>query len=353
MFRPIRVLALVLIFVLAACATPEVPPPTVAVLPSWTPTFTPLPTATPTATATPTNTPLPTLTSTPTATATFTPSRTSTSTLTPTATLTFTPSVTPTNTNTPTATATATSAVPLINSISADPVEADIGETVTLSWRTDADQVRVELQNQFGTTIDTYNLPPFGQQPFIIPRDLRTLLVFRLTAERSGITVTQSVAVNLGCGGLWFFDAVGVVDRDVCPDGDEDTGTGRLQEFERGYMIYVPQENRVFALYGGRDNDGAYGRYSLTSLDDPLDDPEDDDLELPEDEFEGVWGETLSPRGNTWENEIGYAIDDADSVTITVQEVDGNDNFFVGVGDSFVFEMLVSGDNAGAWRRVR
>ncbi len=347
-------LLLLVSLLLVACGPDEVVElPTLAVLPTLEPTTTPLPTATPTATFTPSTTPTPTTTTTPTPTITGTPTATFTPSVTPTATLTYTPSNTPTNTATPTATFTATSEVPVISALSVEPSEAEPGDRVTLSWQADADTVMVDVQDQFGETLNSYSLPPRGSQAFIIPEDITQLIVYRMTASRNGVDTTQSVPVDVGCAGAWFFEAQGVVERNTCPDGDPSDAVGRVQVFEDGYMVWIPQRNRVYVLYGGNES-GTFSAFQITSPTSVI--PAAPAGQFPpQQEFEGVWLEREDRAGRDWEDVIGYGTQPAQQYTVTLQEVNGNPNFYVDIGNIFLFKIQPGlGDNTfGAWDRVR
>jgi hypothetical protein len=352
--RKLTVLLLLLSLTIAACGPEEVVElPTLAVLPPLEPSPTFPPSATPTATATASNTPTPTTTNTVTPTASFTPSRTFTPSVTPTTTLTFTPSATPTPTATPTATFTATSEVAVITTLSVSPQEAEPGQRITLTWAADADVVAVAVQDQQGETLNSLTLPPRGSQDFFVPEDASDLVVYRLTATRNGESVAQSVPVIVLCGGEWFFEAQGIIVNDDCPDGDPNDVVGRVQVFENGYMIWLPQANRVYVLYGG-DNGGTFSAFSITSPTQVIP-AAPGGLFPPELEFEGVWLETEDRAGRDWMGVIGYGTQPAQQYTITRQDVGGNPNFYIDVGNIFLFKIQPGlGDPTfGAWERLR
>lgn len=352
-----RVHGLLLIFLavtLAACgpSEPEVAlPPTLAVLPTWTvsPTFTP--SATPTATALPTATSTPTVTPTATPTVTYTPSISPTFTLSPTA------SDTPTATPTATATSTATSEAPSILTLSVAPEQIDAGGTATLSWQTDAERVVVELQNVEGETFQTYELPPYGDQPFTVPAELDRQVIFRMTAYRGSVIARQSVPLIIRCESLWFFAQSRLL-YGGCPyQNTADGAQGRYQSFERGHMLYVTARgiNQVYVLWGGADS-GSFVRYGLVNANSaPAGVPSD--KTAPQNEFEGVWVNYTAPTGANWATQIGYGTGEARSVNIQVQDEQNPTAFYVGTDSGELFRLQVGSGNAtsagnGTWQRV-
>jgi hypothetical protein len=351
--RYLLILALLVGLVGAACspATPEPELPTLAVLPTITPSRTPTDTPIPTWTPTETRTPTPTITRTPTPTVTLTPTLTVTSSITPTSTNTPTPTLTPSDTPTPTSTFTPTSSVPVISDLSVSPNEANVGDTVTLTWDAEGDQTTLQIQNQFGNTVSQVNLPPRGSQQVVIPDSIRTLAVFRLNVTRGGLTESRSVAVDLGCDGLFFF-AAGRIDGSICPEGQPSTSTGRYQPFQRGTMLWIPQKDRVYFLYSGSQN-GLFSRLEQQTLTGTLPVQPSGQF-LPEEEFAGVWLQTFSPNGNTWESEIGYGTQNAQQFTFTIQEVEGSTAFFVGIDSLFLYLIQPSPGSldTGTWALI-
>lgn len=360
MFSTVRALLFImLLMIITACGGQNTVGelPTLAVLPSATftptPTFTQIPTFTPIPTNTlrPTTTLTPTFTPSPTATVTSTPSLTPTASITPTATLTYTPSYTPSDTPT------ATAEFPTITRLDALQSVINPGDMVTLRWISDSDFVTVEVQDEEGNTLASYELPPRGEQAIPTPSSVRDLVVFRMTAQRGSVIDVQSVAVDVDCGSQWFFDA-SRIEAGLCPDDNANAATGRYQQFERGYMIWVPTSgiNRVYVLYNNIDG-GPYETEALTSATKPLPALPDGRVN-PQNEFEGVWIETNAPTGNTWEFELGWGTANAEEITVTVQNQADSDVFFIGVGNGRVFRINPDGDgddslpSIGQWRRV-
>ncbi len=71
---------------------------------------------------------------------------------------------------------------------------------------------------------------------------------FLLTIGEGDSAVQQTLAVPVGCTQVWFFDP----QPDGCPSADPVTSTEVEQPFERGTMLWVQAQTRVYVLF----NDG-------------------------------------------------------------------------------------------------
>ncbi|HLY28317.1 MAG TPA: hypothetical protein VKQ72_18360, partial [Aggregatilineales bacterium] len=71
---------------------------------------------------------------------------------------------------------------------------------------------------------------------------------FLLTIGGGDNLVQQTLAISVGCTQVWFFDP----QPDGCPGSDAVASTEVQQPFERGMMLWVQAQNRVFVLF----NDG-------------------------------------------------------------------------------------------------
>lgn len=364
----------VLLLLIAGCEfqTPLATPvlPTVAVLPTLTPsatfTATPTPTNTPTATATATTTPTPTLTRTPTPTATRTPTLTRT----PTATWTATPTATPTITRTPrptrtptrtptftpsatrTPSLTPTANVPQIISFQPSAANVQANTTIIFYYATvNADSARIEQLNQQGALIQSYPVPVSGQFPVLVQSTFGRVLVFRFVAVRGGAEVAQSVTIGVSCQIPWFFgDAIAPVDAG-CPQSLAAAASGAFQPFERGVMIYVTASalNRVFTL----QNDGSRYLAYINGWDGTTQNtsPAPSGLFIPQQMFNWVYYNTLSPNGLSWNSALGWATSNIDTNTRTVQYETGTGRFYIDAPGGVVYRF--SGGDNGQWARIR
>ncbi len=345
---------IIIIAILFAACSPEsqvAELPTLAVLPSLTPSLTP------TLTPTPTNTLTPTPTNTPTATATFTPTLSATPTVTHTATVTSTSTVTPTNTQTPTATATFTPVptntpdTPQITSFTASSNTAAPGASVTLRWVSASDSARIDQLNQQGAVINSFSVTPSGELPVAIPAGSGRLVVYRLVAIRGGEQAQQSIPITISCATPWFFGNELAPPNSGCPTTVGSVGDGKFQPFQRGFMIYV-DANGVNTVYGLQNDGNRYISY-VSGWDGTgfpeYGEPPNSSLIKPREQFRWAFLETLAPVG-TWESAIGWGTAEInrDSRTIQFEE---NGAFYIDGPNNAVFRF--SGGSSGTWTRLR
>lgn len=260
------------------------------------PSATPLPTATlprPTDTAEP-EPPTPTSTMTPTPLATDTAPSPTPVVVTVVATPTPQPSAPPppaTPTDVPPAGAT-------IHSFSANVDVADPGDTVTLSWHwsggEEATIHHLLPTGQFGS--DYWSVGPTGSLEYTISPLRRNFDTFALHVYHGGGVAAQAtLQVELRCTAEWFFNAA----PDICPYEAALVGPGAEQHFQRGVMLWVAPEDRIYVLF----DDGQSPRW--TSYQDtwdesqPVLDPSIEppvDLQQPVRGFGRVWREASGVR---------------------------------------------------------
>ncbi|MBZ0290035.1 MAG: hypothetical protein K8I30_20590, partial [Anaerolineae bacterium] len=265
MVNRVIVLLVVLAFIFSACqpqAAEQIAElPTLAVLPSLTPssTFTATPTATFTVTPTPTSTPTATLT--PTTTNTPTSTVTVTASTTPTNTLTFTPTFTntPVATNTPTLTPTPNT--PQIITFTTSVGSGAPNTTALLRWTTVADSARIDQLNQQGAVMQTFPIAPTGELSVVLPANAGRQVIFRLVALRGGQEVSQSLPITITCSVSWFFGDQFAPQAANCPTAVGAIATGAFQPFERGVMLYTNANglNRTYALINQNNSYVSYG----------------------------------------------------------------------------------------------
>jgi len=322
--------------------------PTLAVLPSLTPsnTFTP--------TSVATNTPTPTSTKTPTITPTFTPSLTSTPTVTVTSSITPTFTLTPTATQTPSSTptetlvATATPNTPQIVSFTASASNASPNTVITLQWVTISDSTRIDLLNQQGAVIQTFaTVTPSGQISVTVPGNLGRQVIYRLVAIRSGQEANQSVPIVINCLIPWFFgEGIGVTG---CPSAVGSISGGAFQNFERGLMIYVTA-NGMNKIYGLQNSDSRYIAYQNGWNGSALTyDSAPGGFFQPQDVFRWAFINTLAPVG-TWQNSIGWGTSDINRDARTYQPEESTGAFYI---DSPLGVYRFSGGDNGTWLKVK
>ena len=343
-------LILIVAILLAACQPQAevVELPTLAILPSFTPsdtpTITPFPTSTPTPTSTltPTATDTPTTTLTPTSTLTATPSVTVTSSVTPTNTLTHTPTATSTSTTTPTPNA------PQVLTFGASSTSAARGGTITLRWSTISDSARIDQLNQAGAVTQSFSVAASGDLAVVIPVDATQLVVYRLVALRGGQEARQSVSIQITCPIPWFFGSEFAPPNSGCPTAVAAVAAGKYQPFERGLMIFVTA-NGLNRIYGLQNDGNRYTSYVSTwdgagmSFDDPP-----SGLFRPINEFRWAFLNTLAPVG-TWQNALGWATADINRDARSIQ-MEQNGAFYIDTPNG-VYRF--SGGDTGTWSKIK
>jgi hypothetical protein len=349
MVRLVRTLSLLLIVLLAACngAADEVGElPTLAVLPSLTPSNTPTITPTPTATASATPTPTPTATLTPTVTDTPTLTLTATPSITPTRTITPLPTATDTPTLTPTPTLTLTPVRPQIITFTASSDSAAVNGTITLRWEADADSARIDQLNVQGAVAQSFPVPPVGDLAVTVPATGGGQVIYRLVALRGGEQATRSVAISIQCQIPWFFGANPLAES--CPTALGAVGPGAYQPFERGVMIYV-NANGLNRIYGLQNDGNRYIAYTNGWDGSALNfDAAPSGLTQPQEMFRWAFLNTNAPVG-TWLTAIGWATAAIDRNDRTIQFAE-NGAFYINTPSGVI---RFSGGDSGTWRLVQ
>lgn len=340
-------LAFIIIVTLLVAACQQQQPqtvelPTLAILPSFTPSNTPTATPTPTNTPTPTATLTPTVTHTPTNTLTATPSVTVTSSVTPTNTLTHTPTATHTPTVTPTPEA------PQIVAFAASSTSVTRGAAITLRWTTISDAARIDQLNQQGVVTQTFAVPSSGELPVAVPNDARRLVVYRLVALRGGQEAQQSIPIEISCPIAWFFGNEFAFANSGCPTDAAAVAAGKFQPFERGLMIFVTA-NGLNTIYGLQNDGNRYIGYVSTWDGIRMDfDDAPGGLFEPINEFRWAFRNTLAPVG-TWQDVLGWATADINRDARTLQ-FEASGAFYIDTpGGVYRF----SGGDQGTWTKIK
>lgn len=345
---------IVILVLLTACQPPAaevVDLPTLAVLPSLTPSNTPTSTPTPTYTPTATPTFTPTATNTPLPTATFTPSITSTFTITPTFTVTPTATATPTFTPTATFTASPTPNTPQIIAFTASANNVAPNTSVMLSWQTVSDSARIDQLNQQGAVVQTFSVVPTGQLPVSVPGNQGRLVIYRLTALRGGQQATASVPITIQCSIGWFFGNEFAPPDAGCPTTVGAVGSGAFQAFERGFMVYVNANglNTVYGLQTGGNMYISYpngwdGTTAYTCASSPP-----AGLLAPQDMFAWLYCTTNAPIGG-WSQAVGWATSAINKDPRTIQYEDGTGAFYI---DSPLGVFRFSNPQTRTWTKIK
>lgn len=171
----------------------------------------------------------------------------------------------------PTPTATATTAVPTIAYFRANVTQANPGTAVTLQWQTNGDGVTI-YRLRGGQMSESWNQPATGSLVYQIDANERNLVEFALFARRDNVTDYAQANLNipLTCPHLWFFTQAPA----ECAQDAPLFSNGVEQHFERGVMIWVAAQERIYILYDDGQSSTRWQAYVDTwAVGDPLDDP--------------------------------------------------------------------------------
>ncbi len=181
------------------------------------------------------------------------------------------------------------------------PVEP--GSPVTLLWSTrNADRAVIYQLDREGDRERLWNVAPDGRQSVDTSARDRGQLDFLLVVGPEAQQVSQELAVPLECPVQWFFTPP----AEECADDDAVESFLIEQGFERGRMIYIGEQNRVYALF----NDGFDPAWiSFENVYTPGEDPESDpNFQPPPNFYQPIARLGFVWRGNdTVRNRLGLA----------------------------------------------
>ncbi|MCB9455576.1 MAG: hypothetical protein H6671_06285 [Anaerolineaceae bacterium] len=217
-----------------------------------------------------------------------------------------------------------------------------------LSWNTVSDVARIDQLNQQGAVVQTFSVIPTGQLNVVVPAGSH-LVIYKLTAQRGGQEVTQSIPITVQCPISWFFGDQFAPANAGCPTAVGAIGPGAFQSFERGFMIYV-NANNMNRIYGMQTQDSRYIEYTngwdgatLTASTPPS------GLFEPQQMFNWAYFNTNAPIGS-WNGAIGWATGNIDSGNRTIQFEENTGAFYI---DAPVGVFRFSGGSNPTWTRIK
>lgn len=242
---------------------------------------------------------------------------------------------------------------PYIEFFRASPQIANPGGDFTLFWSTrNVPQAVIYRLDRAGQRTLVYNVEPFGRQTITLSARERVQVDYELVIGEGAQAVSQRLTIPLACPIAWFFTPT----PDSCPISDADPTVVVEQLFERGRMIYVESENRVYVLF----NDGtapAWSSYENTYR--PGIDAERDEnfdrafagtnFVQPVGRLGLVWRRVDSVRnrlgsGSAPERSFDGFYQEAPT---RLAEQAGRSDFFITAGDGAVLQLLPGG---GQWQ---
>jgi hypothetical protein len=142
--------------------------------------------------------------------------------------------------------------VPTLAGVSIEYFTTDVesvkpGENVTLFWSVrGADAVKVYRVDADGERLWRWDVNKNGQITVSTRTGDRDVARFLLSAEVAGAeAVQQPLLIPLLCPETWFFDPA----PDACPAAPPQISIQAEQTFERGRMIWVETQDRIYVLF--------------------------------------------------------------------------------------------------------
>jgi len=199
-----------------------------------------------------------------------------------------------------------------INNFSATPTTVAGNEQVTFSWDITGNFIRAFVNGSttgpspVNFSVDSNR----GTQTVTIPDNIIGEHIIYLTVvDTNNVQYTSAITLNLTCAYEWEI----AVSPDVCPSSDLIVSQGAYQEFEGGFMIWLPaRPPSIWVFY----DDGTFARYDDTWDNNSftIDDTPESGLFAPERGFGYLWNNTPIVRSN-----LGWATGFEQAYTINAQ----------------------------------
>jgi hypothetical protein len=253
---------------------------------------------------------------------------------------------TPTPSAMPTATG-SSSTGPVILFFRSDVEEADPGDTITLEWETEGG-INAVLHHLMptGQLGQFWEVDVSGSFDYVIDageRNHTRFMLFVSDEEQRAARATHTV--TLRCLDVWFFEPP----PDECPASPATTSDGAEQHFERGTMIWIKDQDRIYILFD--DDYSPSWRVNADEWDEgePVDDPT---LTPPSGRYQPVRG-----FGLIWREEpgvrdrLGWAVDLEVAYSTAVQGTSRPkyNDLFIRALDGKVWRLL---PESSGWEKV-
>lgn len=177
------------------------------------------------------------------------------------------------------------------------------GDNVTLFWGVrGASTARIFRVDEDGERIWRWDVNASGQLTVGTRAQDRDVARFLLEVDAGDGTVEQPLLIPLNCPETWFFDPA----PEACPAGPPQVTMQAEQTFERGRMIWVEAQDRIYVIF----EDGASPTWALYPDNFEEGDPErDDSIVSPSGMQQPVRGFGLVWRSNQRvRDRLGWAV---------------------------------------------
>ncbi len=184
--------------------------------------------------------------------------------------------------------------------------KTDPGQTITLEWAT-SNAITVTLWKlaSTGQFSRFWDVDSAGTFDYAIDEWERNRTTFALSAvDSTGNSEMETVAIELHCMDEWFFTNP----PEVCPYTSTLDSKAAVQQFERGLMIWIEDEDRIYVLF----SDGLSPKWSAFNDEwDPGKPDRDPSLVSPSGYYQPVRGFGLVWREQPSVSErLGWAINE-------------------------------------------
>ena len=150
-----------------------------------------------------------------------------------------------------------------------------------------------------------WNVGPSGSLDYTISPQARNIERFALFVnDAQGLAAQETLEIELRCPNTWFFEPA----PDVCPADAAVVSDGAEQHFERGVMIWVGAEDRIYVLFGDGQSP-AWQAYE-DHFDEGEDPESDPTIEPPVGRYQPIRGFGMVWREESGVRErVGWAVD--------------------------------------------
>jgi hypothetical protein len=145
----------------------------------------------------------------------------------------------------------------VVHSFRANVDVADPGDTIVLTWHWSGGTQGViyHLLPTGQLSTPHWEVEPTGSLEYTIPARSRNYESFVLyVSDEDGLLAQETLQLALRCPDEWFFSPA----PDICPAEAALVSDGAEQHFERGVMLWVDAQDRIYVLF----DDGQHPRWS-------------------------------------------------------------------------------------------
>jgi hypothetical protein len=120
------------------------------------------------------------------------------------------------------------------------------GDSVILFWSVrGADQAHIYRVDEQGERIWRWDVNALGKLTVSTRPQDRDIARFVLAVESDGEEIEQPLLIPMQCPEIWYFDPA----PGACPAGPPVISTHAEQTFERGRMIWVDAQDRIYVVF--------------------------------------------------------------------------------------------------------